>query len=1315
MPITFPHRGLGKSLSTRRGHRPLVESLESRKLLAAEVFTDNLAEGWNIYEWDSQWDAENSSPVAVGAASLSVEYQQGWGGIIFDSEESFDVDPADELRFQIHGGSGGQDVGLFVIDGNDQWTYIETIATSSGWQDYSLNLDSVPFLDKISGFAVQEFLGNPISPIYLDEIYLQADEGSGGGPDGMGTPGTPIANIYIDDLSEDWQNWSWETEIDFSNSFAESGQSIMATFQSEYAGIYISAPEQIRTGEFNQIEFSIHGGTGGHNLTVNALDADRTFLYAFRLQPTGDAWQRYVLSLDEVGDPSYLTGFVLQNDNGVVGEELYLDNIILSYHEPETLPTKSGPSVVVDTALVNGMINEAVYGLNFADEQLASEIDLPVERWGGNSTSRYNYTLDSWNAGSDWYFLNVAADNDPSQLPAESSVNQLIGKNQQLGADSIITIGMTGYVSSQREKAGSFHVDKYGPQQDVEPFDANIGNGVRLDGSLITDNDPLDVSMEAGPEFAKEWVEYLTQTFGTAAEGGVQYYALGNEPMLWNSTHRDVHSEPASYGEVLEKGIAYASAIKQADPTAKVTGPVSWGWTGYFYSALDAAAGGAWWENPQDRNANGGQAFIPWYLEEMAAAEQQSGQRLLDFLDVHYYPQNDGVALTRDGGSLSTQEARLKSTRSLWDATYVDPTWINEEVQLVPRMQGWIDEFYPGTNLAITEYNFGGIQHISGALAQADVLGIFGAQGVDLATMWGPPDVDDAASFAFRMFRNYDGSSTEGGKFGELSLGALSSNTDQVSSFASIRASDGALTLMLINKSTSPLEVPVELPTEFVGSTAEVYRYGEANDQEIVREADLELESSSTSIVLPGYSITLLEIGSETNTNLPPNAVADSYQVDQGQPLSVPTTTGLLANDSDPDGDPLIARLVQSPANGELTVSDDGSFSYAPNMNFAGADTFLYVATDGEFESELTTVTITVNPTAPVGEMGLLVLDNSRRVHEYDFEGTEQAQVRFDLPNRRPRGMVASEDGSTLWTVNLDGLVSILNRDGETLGSWQAEGLRYPEGIALEGSDLLIVDRGTDRVHVFENAANHNAGNHAESYSWSLDSQNRAPFDLTTDGTHVWVVNNTRRTDRVFIYNLEGELEGSWTIDAANARPTGITIDPNDPNDIWIVDVQSDVVFRYEDGARMIGGEVLATSQFELSSQNRAPQAIAFTTSQPSWTNLHLPADVTGDSVVSSLDVLMIVNYLNEAEPSHQGTLLSGAERNFQTPYYDVNGDRAVSAVDALLTINALHQRQTRKADNFDADSVDSFFIDLGNSLDEDEEEWLLEDVPLLS
>jgi VCBS repeat-containing protein len=100
-------------------------------------------------------------------------------------------------------------------------------------------------------------------------------------------------------------------------------------------------------------------------------------------------------------------------------------------------------------------------------------------------------------------------------------------------------------------------------------------------------------------------------------------------------------------------------------------------------------------------------------------------------------------------------------------------------------------------------------------------------------------------------------------------------------------------------------------------------------------------------------------------TNHPPVANADSYTMNQGATLVPAPDTGVLANDSDPDNDPLTAVLVGMPAHGTLNLHSDGSFVYTPAADFSGTDTFTYKANDGLVDGNTVTVTITVNPVVP--------------------------------------------------------------------------------------------------------------------------------------------------------------------------------------------------------------------------------------------------------------------------------------------------------------------------------------------------------------
>jgi uncharacterized repeat protein (TIGR02543 family) len=542
----------------------------------------------------------------------------------------------------------------------------------------------------------------------------------------------------------------------------------------------------------------------------------------------------------------------------------------------------AGPALSVDAAASQKPISPYIYGLNFSKESFANEIDLPVRRWGGNTTTRYNWKNGNANTAQDWYFENVQVSNAYDWNTVETH-NTWIAQNTRTGADSIITIPMIGYVAKDATSCG-FNTDNYGAQQDTDTWRPKCGNGVASNGSPITGNNPLDTSVAANEAFMQSWVASMVNTHGAANAGGVKFYNLDNEPELWSETHRDVHPAHQSYDELVNKSISYAQAIKTADPNAKTLGYTAFGWTGYWYSWLDAQTAASHGYNCPtpatcypDYATHGNKYQAEWYLSQMKQAEQTKGTRLLDYLDLHYY-QEGGVALTT-AGSADLQAQRLRSTRALWDSTYIDESWIGgpdqfpdwRAVKLIPRMRGWVDANYPGTKLAITEYNWGGLEDINGALAQADVLGIFGREGLDLATLWNYPLPNGdplgydhfetlPGAYAFRMYRNYDGL---GSKFGDVSVQASSGDQSQLAIYAAQRAQDTALTLMIINKTAGALTSSVALSNFTPAATAKVYLYSASNPSTIVRQADQAIAAAGFTSTFPANSITLIMIPSE--------------------------------------------------------------------------------------------------------------------------------------------------------------------------------------------------------------------------------------------------------------------------------------------------------------------------------------------------------------------------------------------------------------------------------------------------------------------
>ena len=556
----------------------------------------------------------------------------------------------------------------------------------------------------------------------------------------------------------------------------------------------------------------------------------------------------------------------------------------------------TGPSLTVDAASVTHPINPYIYGMNAWTLDPAAEkaAGLTIDRWGGNATSRYNYQLDVTSSASDWYFENQYG--MPGGSQTNSSFNTQVTADRAVGARTIGTVPVNGWVAKDGTSC-SFPVATYPNQQKVDAG-RGCGNGVyaqgvngctNANGCSITGNKATDTSTAVDATWTGNWVKYLVSKFGTAANGGIAVYDLDNEPSWWDAVHRDVHPSPFTYDEMTNNGIAHAAAIKAADPTAEVSGPVMDYWWAYFYSKKDIENGWGngspcWqpWSNPIDRQAHGGVPLIEYYLQQFSAYEKANGVRLLDYLDLHTYFAADNLAFSTAGDTHAQQE-RLNSTRVLWDPTYIDPNFPQpnyptdanyttscnvppQAARVIPMMKDWVAKDYPGTKLAITEYNWGGQEHINGALAQADILGIFGREGLDIGTLWGAPDPTTQLPglIAFEVFRNYDGA---GASFGDQALISTSADQSKLSVYAALRAKDNVLTMVVINKTYGDYTSTLSLGNFAASAPAKAYLYSNGDLKAIVAQPDVIVtppsgggSASTISTKFPAQSITVLAV-----------------------------------------------------------------------------------------------------------------------------------------------------------------------------------------------------------------------------------------------------------------------------------------------------------------------------------------------------------------------------------------------------------------------------------------------------------------------
>ena len=482
-------------------------------------------------------------------------------------------------------------------------------------------------------------------------------------------------------------------------------------------------------------------------------------------------------------------------------------------------------------------ISRYIYGTNQGN--LAAEAKgLTLARVGGNRMTAYNWETNASNAGSDYLYQNdnYMSASTTAGLPMKQAATAAAGA----GASLIMTVPIAGWVSADETGPCPAQPTLAQITQRFVPLSAAKGAAFAYPPNT-TD----------GHVYADEFVAWLESQFPTAQTDPQRriFYMLDNEPDLWGSTHSEIHPTAVTYAELAQKNRDYAAAIKGAAPNALVFGSVNYGWQGYvdLQSAPDAA----------------GRDWIEFYLDQMAAAGTSAGKRLVDVLDVHWYPEatGGGNRIVDDGVGAVEVAARLQAPRSLWDASYTETSWITQSstlgpIGLIPRLKAKIQAHYPGARLSISEYNYGAGGDISGGIAQADALGVFGREDLFAASTWLLSATNTFLFAGFAMYRNFDGN---GATFGDTSIAATTSAADQTSVYASVNASDPAkVVVVCINKQTVPVIAGITVKHTANLVTGDVYTLTGATASPQVAPAISATAQNAFLYTMPAHSVTTL-------------------------------------------------------------------------------------------------------------------------------------------------------------------------------------------------------------------------------------------------------------------------------------------------------------------------------------------------------------------------------------------------------------------------------------------------------------------------
>jgi hypothetical protein len=528
---------------------------------------------------------------------------------------------------------------------------------------------------------------------------------------------------------------------------------------------------------------------------------------------------------------------------------------------PFTVNLCAGPARQFKPPAGPTKVSPYVYGVNqFAAWQTTTK--WGVLRWGGDSFTDWNWTNDWGNSGSDFCFWQGSEGGGTGLAGAiAATAFPSVPAAQMLGFPSLVTVPVLDHVASSAVTnnvwSGSNPPCPGTPScssGSANGYAANVANldfvSTDANSTAFVANHPTKGSTlctcagsgcgsactvnTTGPVYQDEFVNFVKVTYGSGS--APIFFSLDNEPNYWPSTHPEEWPYMSTPGcgtsgtvtsdDIVTRDTTYATAIKTAWPQSKVFGPIV---------AQDGIVYGGDYSDPNLSQTT----FSDYYLAKMAAAPAAAGQPLLDVFDVHYYTSN---------GSASQC---MQVPRMFWDPMFKDFTaaqtdsidfgWSGQNNyfdtnlyprQMIPRLLGKIDTAYSGKSaepgLSFSEYNPGCETTIEGGVAEADLLGIFGREGVFAATAWPLQAITDSNKqltnylvAAYDLYRNYDG---QGSTVGDTAVYAQTSDVENTSVYAFTQSGDPAkVDLVVVNKGSASLSATIAIASAPTLTTAAGY------------------------------------------------------------------------------------------------------------------------------------------------------------------------------------------------------------------------------------------------------------------------------------------------------------------------------------------------------------------------------------------------------------------------------------------------------------------------------------------------------------
>ncbi len=445
--------------------------------------------------------------------------------------------------------------------------------------------------------------------------------------------------------------------------------------------------------------------------------------------------------------------------------------------------------ITIETGSEKKLISPFIYGKNnvlpstFLNNGTNAEVTKAMEagvrfvrQGGGNNSTKYNWRL-KLSSHPDWY-NNVYANN------WDAAAKNLTDKMP--GVQGMWSLQLLGKVAAKTNS--NFPDWNYNGSKWWDGVHQNLAGG-----GVVNPAGGHKALVEGNPDlYLTDWpadstVGILNHWFGPGGLGYdttyYRYWSMDNEPEIWSGTHDDVMKIQLSAEEFIQRYIKVAKAAKAVFPSIKLSGPVpanEWQWYRWGSDGITYKGKKYCW--------------LEYFILRMAEEEKESGIKLLDVLDIHYYP------------SSSEADKVVQYHRVFFDRNYVYPEangvktlnggWdnsINREY-ILGRCSDWLTKYMGAghkVTFGLTESGLATNDANVQASFYASTLGEFMKNGVEIFTPW---SWNPGMWETLHLFSRY------GHKF---LASAVSADETYVSAYPTINGGSDSMTIFLVNRHTS--------------------------------------------------------------------------------------------------------------------------------------------------------------------------------------------------------------------------------------------------------------------------------------------------------------------------------------------------------------------------------------------------------------------------------------------------------------------------------------------------------------------------------